>query len=158
MPIHLSRNNQQYGPYELDHVNAGLKDGSLLPTDLAWSDGMPGWVPLAQYPGVQIASRPVPTQPPPMPSQTSNIGAAAPESEEARLQSTAKTLQTLYAVFFGLAMLMIALQATVLGFSGGSQVLFVLLLCSAVGCRLKRTSIVNRLNQIAHSRGGPSSI
>ncbi|MEO9229999.1 MAG: DUF4339 domain-containing protein [Devosia sp.] len=156
MQIHISRNNIQYGPYEMDRVNAGLSDGSLLPTDLAWSEGMTDWVPLAQYPGVQIVNRfppPVrsaPSSPGPNPANTAN--------EELKLQSTAKTLQKWYAVLFGASILILILQATAFGFELGGTIVWALTLGGAVGCRLKRTSVVNRLNQITNSRGGPSSI
>ena len=157
MQIHISRNNLQYGPYDFDRVNAGLNDGSLLPTDLAWSEGMPGWVPLAQYPGVQIVNRPPPpVWPTAAAPATPNPANSA--TEEARLQSTAKTLQKLYAVLFGASMLILILQVTAMGFETGGTIVWALTLGGAVGCRLKRTSVVNRLNQITNSRGGPSSI
>lgn len=152
MPIHISRGNQQFGPYELDRINAGLQDGTFQPTDLAWSDGMPGWVPLPQYPGVQ-ANR---VGPPPPPAAPMPIGAPpSPASEEDRLRSTAGLLQKAYVVLFGSSLAMIALQAAVTGFTGGTELLFAILLGSAVGCRLKRNSVINRLNQLVHARGGP---
>jgi hypothetical protein len=157
MQLHISRNSKQYGPYELDRVNDGLSDGSLLPTDLAWSEGMSGWVPLAQYPGVQIVNRAPPSIWPPAALPTSPNPSSA-LTEEAKLQSMAKTLQQLYAVLFGASMLIVILQATTIGFGGGGTVVWALTLLGAVGCRLKRTSVVNRLNQITNSRGGPSSI
>ena len=157
MSIHISRGGQQYGPYELDYINASLQSGSLLPNDLAWSDGMSGWVPLAQYPGVQVASGPTTAVPPPLPAQAVSQGSLAPVNGEDKLRSTAKTLQTWYAVLFGLSLLLILLQ-TIVGFTLGWQLLFVLALGGAIGCRLKRTSLVNRMNQLANSRGGPSSI
>jgi hypothetical protein len=157
MQLHISRNGKQYGPYELNRVNAGLSDGSLLPTDLAWSEGMTGWVPLAQYPGAQIVNRTPPPIWPPATSATSPTPSSA-STEEARLQSLAKTLQKLYAVLFGVSILILILQATEMGFGGGGTVVWALTLLGAVGCRLKRTSVVNRLNQITNSRGGPSSI
>ena len=156
MQILIARNNTQYGPYELDRVNAGLNDGSLLPTDLAWSEGMAGWVSLAQYPGVQIVNR---SPPPAWPAAAPTIpNPANTTTEEAKLQSTAKTLQTLYAVLFGASILILILQATAMGFEAGGTIVWALTLGGAIGCRLKRTSVVNRLNQISNSRGGPSSI
>lgn len=157
MPIHISRSGQQYGPYELDYVNASLQNGSLLPTDLAWSAGMAGWVPLAQYSGVQIANKATTAVPPPMPTQATNQGSVASANEEDGLRSSAKTLQTLYAVLFGLSLLLLLVQF-IEGFTIGWELLWVLTLGGAVACRLKRTSIVNRMNQLANSRGGPSSI
>jgi hypothetical protein len=63
MQIHISRNSENYGPYELLEINGYLKDGSLLTTDLAWYDGIPDWIPLSQVPGIQSPGR-VPPPPP----------------------------------------------------------------------------------------------
>ena len=35
-------------------INANLADGTLLPTDLAWKDGMTDWVPIGQVIGVRL--------------------------------------------------------------------------------------------------------
>ncbi|MBC8326030.1 MAG: DUF4339 domain-containing protein [Verrucomicrobia subdivision 3 bacterium] len=70
MTIHLSRKGQQYGPYTLVQVNHYLEDGTVLPTDDAWAEGMAGWVPVGQIPGVElpgsIAANSIPPPPPPM--------------------------------------------------------------------------------------------
>jgi len=47
MEIHIARNGQQFGPYSLEEVRRQLAAGRMLPTDLAWKEGAPGWVPLA---------------------------------------------------------------------------------------------------------------
>ena len=44
MQIYLSRDGQQMGPYSLEQIQACLADGSVLPTDLAWHEGMTDWV------------------------------------------------------------------------------------------------------------------
>ena len=63
--IHILRDGQQFGPYSLEEINAFLVDGSLLPSDQAWYEGAPGWIPLTEVPGVallaQFASSPVAT-------------------------------------------------------------------------------------------------
>ena len=46
MQIYISRDGEQNGPYSIEDVNAYLKDGTLLPTDLACQEGMDEWVPL----------------------------------------------------------------------------------------------------------------
>lgn len=55
MQIYISRDGEQNGPYSIEDVNAYLKDGTLLPTDLACQEGMDEWVPLDEIPGVIVA-------------------------------------------------------------------------------------------------------
>ena len=52
--IHVMRDGQQFGPYTLEDLNAYLAQGTLLPTDQAWWEGAPAWVPMDQVPGVQL--------------------------------------------------------------------------------------------------------
>ena len=56
--IHLMRDGQQFGPYTLEDLNAYLAQGTLLPTDQAWWEGAPAWVPMDQVPGVQLPGMP----------------------------------------------------------------------------------------------------
>ena len=51
--IHVMRDGQQFGPYTLEDLNSYLAQGTLLPTDQAWWEGAPAWVPMDQVPGVQ---------------------------------------------------------------------------------------------------------
>jgi len=62
MQIHIDRGGKRFGPYSVEQVNANLADGSLLPTDLGWTDGMADWVPVTQVTGVTSAEA---TPPPP---------------------------------------------------------------------------------------------
>ena len=55
MEIYISRDGEQNGPYSIEDVNTHLKDGALLPTDLACQEGMDEWVPLGEISGVIIA-------------------------------------------------------------------------------------------------------
>ena len=50
--ITISRDGQQFGPYTLEDAQAHLASGALLPTDLAWYEGAPGWIPLPDVPGM----------------------------------------------------------------------------------------------------------
>ena len=74
MQVHIDRGGQRFGPYGLDEINTHLASGTLKPTDLAWADGMPGWVPVTQIPGVNVPGAAVPPPPsspgapPPTPS------------------------------------------------------------------------------------------
>lgn len=54
MLIHIQRDGEQFGPYTLEDLNTYLAQGTLLPTDLAWWDGAPGWVSMSEVPGVAI--------------------------------------------------------------------------------------------------------
>lgn len=51
MQITIDRQGQQFGPYTMDEVKQYLAEGTLLPTDLAWHDGLAGWVPLSELAG-----------------------------------------------------------------------------------------------------------
>ena len=54
MLIHIQRDGEQFGPYTLQDLNTYLAQGALLPTDLAWWDGAPGWVQMNEVPGVVL--------------------------------------------------------------------------------------------------------
>ena len=43
MPIYISRGEEISGPYSLEKVQEYLAEGLLLPTDLAWLEGMENW-------------------------------------------------------------------------------------------------------------------
>jgi hypothetical protein len=57
MNIHVTRDGQDFGPYKVEDINGYLKLGSLLPTDMAWHEGLPSWIPLFQIPGVQVPAK-----------------------------------------------------------------------------------------------------
>jgi uncharacterized RDD family membrane protein YckC len=46
MEIHVAKNGQPTGPYSESQVREMLQSGSLSLTDLAWHDGLAGWIPL----------------------------------------------------------------------------------------------------------------
>ena len=52
MQVHIDRNGERYGPYSIEEINAYLANGTLLPTNLAWQDGMTDWLPVNQISGV----------------------------------------------------------------------------------------------------------
>ena len=45
--IHISRNDQRMGPYTYEEVQSYLAQGSLLPTDFAWHEGLENWTQLS---------------------------------------------------------------------------------------------------------------
>lgn len=56
MQYHLGRDGTQLGSFPEDEIRAGLQNGRFLPTDLAWSEGMPDWKPLSEVlPGTSAA-------------------------------------------------------------------------------------------------------
>tara|TARA_A100001037_G_C15019713_1_gene575732 strand:+ start:127 stop:1068 length:942 start_codon:yes stop_codon:yes gene_type:complete len=63
--VHIDRNGERFGPYSLEEVNAYLANGTLLPTDLAWQDGMADWLPVSQISGVVMPGGSVATSIPP---------------------------------------------------------------------------------------------
>jgi uncharacterized RDD family membrane protein YckC len=58
MQIYLARNNEQAGPYSLEQVNAMLSNKQIVLTDLAWHEGMPNWLTLAQLTGGKMVYNP----------------------------------------------------------------------------------------------------
>jgi hypothetical protein len=48
MPYQVSRNGQTYGPYTLEDLQRYVTSGNIAPTDLAKSEDMPDWLPVAQ--------------------------------------------------------------------------------------------------------------
>ena len=72
MQVHIDRAGQRFGPYPIEQVNALLADGTLLETDLGWTDGMAEWLPLSQVQSVILPGQ-TPAAPPP-PSVGTNSG------------------------------------------------------------------------------------
>jgi len=64
MKIQINRDGERYGPYSIEDVNSYLANGTLLPSDNAWHDGMPDWVPIGQIQGVILPSGGALTQQP----------------------------------------------------------------------------------------------
>jgi hypothetical protein len=51
------------GPYTVEQINEYLSQGTLLPTDYAWHEGLPDWVPVTEISGVGSAAAPPPFNP-----------------------------------------------------------------------------------------------
>ena len=51
------------GPYTVEQINEYLAQGSLLPTDYAWHEGLPDWVFLTEISGVTLSATPPPFNP-----------------------------------------------------------------------------------------------
>ena len=55
MAYTVSRNGQTYGPYTLEDLQRYVASGNVLPSDMAKSDEMPDWLPVAQILGTPAA-------------------------------------------------------------------------------------------------------
>lgn len=75
MRILVNRGGQQLGPFSLEELRAALGGGQVSPQDLAWWEGAPAWLPVAQVPGLNIAT---PSVPPILP--TTAVGPVDPAS------------------------------------------------------------------------------
>lgn len=135
MNIFIARNGQTLGPFDLATINAQLASGQLSPQDLAWSEGMTGWVPLVQLPGVQVpAQAPAPAQvatpvppevaSPPLPTAPS-LPASAPASPAA---GNFLSPRLLLMGAGGLVLLLVLRPLMHFGFTVGVPVFFGLLL------------------------------
>lgn len=60
---HVGRDGQTFGPYSLEQLKAGVDDGTLMPTDLLWHEGMTAWAPASELSEVWP-----PKPPPPLPA------------------------------------------------------------------------------------------
>ncbi len=59
--IYVLRDGERFGPYTLEDANLFLSQGSLLPTDQAWYEGAPDWMPITQVPGIVFAAPTLPS-------------------------------------------------------------------------------------------------
>lgn len=59
---------QRLGPSPLETLLALQSTGQLLPTDLAWRDGMPDWLPVSEIPELTAALPPAPLTPASLPT------------------------------------------------------------------------------------------
>lgn len=48
MQFHIARDGHQLGMYPVEEVQSMLDNGQLFPTDLAYFEGAPNWMPLSQ--------------------------------------------------------------------------------------------------------------
>ena len=62
--IHVARKGKILGKFSMEEVAEGLALGKFQPSDLAWRDPMPTWVPLQNFDGLPKVNLPAP---PPLP-------------------------------------------------------------------------------------------
>lgn len=53
MQLYVTQKGQQAGPFPLETVKDMLQRNELLPTDLVWHEGAPGWMPLSSFMAVR---------------------------------------------------------------------------------------------------------
>jgi len=61
MTYQVSRNGQMYGPYTLEDLQRYVASGNILLTDMAKSEDMPDWLPVAQILATAGAATAIPT-------------------------------------------------------------------------------------------------
>jgi hypothetical protein len=61
MTYQVSRNGQMYGPYTLEDLQRYVASGNILLTDMAKSEDMPDWLPVAQILATAGAAPAIPT-------------------------------------------------------------------------------------------------
>lgn len=67
MPYLVSKDGQQFGPFELDELTRHVQEGSILLTDHCWHEGWDQWFPIHSVVSVPVplpVSRPKVTTPP----------------------------------------------------------------------------------------------
>jgi hypothetical protein len=52
MQIFVQKGGQQTGPFPIEQIRRGLAEGLYQPTDMAWYEGAPAWLPLSAVPGI----------------------------------------------------------------------------------------------------------
>ena len=81
--IHINRNRETLGKFNDQEVADGLKTGRFLPTDLAWSEPMPSWQPLATFNDL-----PEPSSEEILQSPVQGLSSASPENIEPAWERT----------------------------------------------------------------------
>ena len=56
--IQVNRGETKLGIFSEEEIREGLRSGRFLSTDLFWHEGMPAWLPLAQFPAAGSADTP----------------------------------------------------------------------------------------------------
>jgi hypothetical protein len=91
MKIHISKNGQNIGQFELSEVNRMLQSGQISSNDLAWQEGMANWIPVGTMPGLNASVPPIPGSNPP-PLRHGSIAAAPTSIPNYLVQSILVTL------------------------------------------------------------------
>ncbi len=103
MQILILQNGEQHGPYTEDEVRQHLAQGSFLPSDLGWHEGLDGWVALREI--VAAPKFKVPPPPPPIDATVQQGNALTQPSlpSKKRASAMAKLGLPLFFVLIGAA-------------------------------------------------------
>jgi len=72
MEFYIAIQGQRQGPMSLEDIQGQLDNGRILPeSTLAWHEGCPEWIPLAQVPGIHLPAGGA-AEPPPIPSASAS--------------------------------------------------------------------------------------
>ena len=105
MQIFITRGEDSSGPYTLEQVQDYLAQGVLLPGDLAWHEGLEGWIPLSQLmDSIAAPVDPAPDQPVALTPEPVQSG---PTTESAPVKAGGKK-KLLIGIGVGVAVLAIA--------------------------------------------------
>lgn len=74
--IHIARQGVSLGVFPPEEISRRLSAGELSPSDLAWREGMAGWVSLGSLPGLSVTGFTSPAFYPPPPSVPTSTQAA----------------------------------------------------------------------------------
>lgn len=61
--VYLERDGQQFGPFSVEEAQRYILEGRFGAQDLAWIDGMPEWLSVAQIPQLQVGAAPFVSSP-----------------------------------------------------------------------------------------------
>src|ERR1700722_9173391 len=81
MQLYVPQKGQQAGPFPLATVKEMLQRGELMPADMTWYEGAPGWIPLSSFMAVHEAASAAPPSTSPAPPR---VAAPAPQHEAVR--------------------------------------------------------------------------
>ena len=88
--LYVSSNGTDHGPLGLEEASEKIRTGEFKPDDLAWHQGVSGWMPLKQLPEwTQINKAPLPALSPSI-DQEKKTGAVK-EKKEATPQPNSNT-------------------------------------------------------------------
>ena len=62
LALYVSSNNVDHGPLSLEEATERVRSGDFKPTDLAWHQGVSGWVPLQDLPEWDAMQAPPPLE------------------------------------------------------------------------------------------------
>lgn len=107
MQIYVTKDGEQYGPFDEAEISEQLKSGRFNSTDLAWREGIPEWIPISNL----TPSKALPAGMPPLPSQNRVNAGSARKFTDAEILEIAKEqkaviwiiVASLVTVFFPLA-------------------------------------------------------